>query len=148
MIDYLANNMWQVWAVVAVLGLILELSSGDFFIICFAIGAFFALPVSFFSSIYLQIAVFVVATALSIFFVRPIALRYFHRGEDNRASNGDALPGKTGVVTETIVRQGYGRVSVGGDDWKAVCPTGEELEEGTRVKVVAIDSIIVSVERM
>ena len=39
MMDYLANNMWQLWAVVAVAGLILELSSGDFFIICFAIGA-------------------------------------------------------------------------------------------------------------
>ena len=41
MIEYFLENMWQVWAIVAVLCLILELSSGDFFIICFSIGAVF-----------------------------------------------------------------------------------------------------------
>ena len=39
MIQYLLDNMWQLWAVLAVLGLILELTSGDFFIMCIAIGA-------------------------------------------------------------------------------------------------------------
>ena len=39
MIEYILQNMWQVWAVIAVVCLILELSSGDFFIICFSIGA-------------------------------------------------------------------------------------------------------------
>ena len=39
MIDYLLANMWQLWAVIAVLGLILELTSGDFFLMCIAIGA-------------------------------------------------------------------------------------------------------------
>ena len=42
MIEYLAENMWQVWAIIAIVCLILELSSGDFFIICFSIGAVFA----------------------------------------------------------------------------------------------------------
>ena len=39
MIDYLLQNMWQVWAVIAIFCLILELTSGDFVIICFSIGA-------------------------------------------------------------------------------------------------------------
>ena len=34
MIEYFLQNMWQVWAVIAIACLILELSSGDFFIIC------------------------------------------------------------------------------------------------------------------
>ena len=37
MIDYIMQNLWQMWAVVAVICLILELTAGDFFIICFAI---------------------------------------------------------------------------------------------------------------
>ena len=41
MIDYLAQHLWQMWAVIAVLCLILELTAGDFFIICFSIGAVF-----------------------------------------------------------------------------------------------------------
>ena len=144
-IDYLANNMWTVWAVVALLGLILELSSGDFFIICFAIGALASVVVSFFTNIYIQLLVFSVVTALCIFFVRPFALRYLHKGEDQRVSNGDALTDKVGFVTEAIAAGGYGRVSVGGDDWKAVASDQQPIAVGTRVKVVSIDSIIITV---
>ena len=36
MIEYLAQHLWQMWAVVAVICLILELTAGDFFIICFS----------------------------------------------------------------------------------------------------------------
>ena len=39
MIDYFAANLWQLWTLVVVVCLILELTSGDFFILCFSIGA-------------------------------------------------------------------------------------------------------------
>ena len=42
MIDYFALHMWQIWAILSVVCLILELTAGDFFIICFSIGAVFA----------------------------------------------------------------------------------------------------------
>ena len=42
MIDYLSQHLWQTWAVIAVICLILELTAGDFFIMCFSIGAAFA----------------------------------------------------------------------------------------------------------
>ena len=59
MIEYLAANMWQVWAVVSIVCLILELSSGDFFIICFSIGAVFgAVAAAVGMSIYWQLALF------------------------------------------------------------------------------------------
>ena len=148
MIEYLSANMWQVWAVVAVLGLILELSSGDFFIICFAIGACGAAVVSPFASFYVQLAVFGLITALSIYQVRPFALRYLHKDEPNRVSNADALMGRVGRVTETIEAKGYGRVAIDGDDWKAVSADEAAIPEGTRVKVVGRESIIITVERL
>ena len=146
MIEYLANNMWQVWAVVAVLGLILELSSGDFFIMCFAIGACGAAIVSPFANIYVQLAVFVVITAISIFVVRPFALRYLHKADDDRVSNVDAMIGQQGRVSETIQAGGYGRVAIGGDDWKAVSSSSDEIPVGTRVRVVKVESLIITVE--
>ena len=148
MIEYLSANMWQVWAVVAVLGLILELSSGDFFIICFAIGACGAAVVSPFTSFYVQLAVFGLITALSIYQVRPFALRYLHKDEPNRVSNADALMGRVGRVTETIEAKGFGRVAIDGDDWKAVSADETAIPEGTRVKVVGRESIIITVERL
>ena len=148
MIDYILSNMWQLWAVLAVLGLILELSSGDFFIICFSIGAVGAAVVSPFSGIYVQLGVFIVLTALSIFQVRPFALRYLHRGEDKRLSNGDALIGQIGIVSQSIPVGGYGRVAIGGDDWKAISNVADnELPKGTKVRVTGRESIIITVEK-
>ena len=148
MIEYLAANMWQLWAVVAVLGLILELSSGDFFIICFAIGACGSAIVSPFANIYVQLAVFIVVTALSIFQIRPFALRYLHKADEERVSNADALLGQHGVVSETIKAGGYGRVAIGGDDWKAVSTEDSDIPVDTRVKVIGRESIIITVERL
>ena len=41
MIEYFSSNMWQIWGIIAIVCLILELTSGDFFIICFSIGGVF-----------------------------------------------------------------------------------------------------------
>lgn len=147
MLEYFAANMWQVWAVVAVLGLILELSSGDFFIICFAIGAVGAAVVSPFAGIYVQLAVFAVITLFSIFTVRPFALRYLYKKDSNRPSNADALLGQTGMVSETIQAGGFGRVVIAGDNWKAICTGEEDIPQGTRVRVVGRESIIITVEK-
>ena len=43
MIAYLSTNLWTLWTIIAVLCLIIELGSGDFFVTCFAIGALCAL---------------------------------------------------------------------------------------------------------
>ena len=147
MIEYFSENLWQLWAIVAVLGLLLELTSGDFFIMCFAIGAVGAAIVSPFTSFLVQLAVFAAVTALSIFQVRPFALRYLHRHDENRVSNADALVGQTGVVSQTIpAGGGYGRVAIGGDDWKALASSGATIPQGTRVRVVSLESIILTVE--
>ena len=71
MIDYIMQHLWQLWAAVALICLILELTAGDFFIICFAIGA---VPAAIVAAIgagtYYQIVVFVVVTLVSLFYVR------------------------------------------------------------------------------
>ena len=59
MIEYLAQHLWQMWAVVAVVCLILELTAGDFFIICFSIGSVFAaITAALGGGIYLQLLMF------------------------------------------------------------------------------------------
>ena len=145
MIEYLLANMWQLWAVVAVVGLILEMTSGDFFIMCVAIGAIGAAIVAPFSNIYGQLAVFGLVTLFSLFQVRPIALRYLHRKGEERVSNADALIGRQGRVCTTIQKKGTGYVAIDGDVWKAVSQDGEEIKEGMRVKVVNLESTIITV---
>ena len=147
MADYIMNNVWQVWAIAAVICLILELSSGDFFIICFSIGAVAsAIGAAIGLNIYWQLAIFAAVALASIFFVRPIALRYLHKNEPNRPSNADALIGRIGRVTETIKTGGYERVAIDGDVWKAVSNSATDITAGSTVKITDRKSTIIQVE--
>jgi membrane protein implicated in regulation of membrane protease activity len=149
MIDYFLANMWQVWAVIAIACLILELSSGDFFIICFSIGAVFAIISAILGlSIYWQIFIFAIFSLLSVLFVRPVALRYLHKNEPNKPSNADALLGRTGRVTEPIIAGGNGYVQIDGDLWKAVSNSDTDITVGTTVRVVDRKSTIITVETL
>ena len=149
MIEYFLANMWQIWAVIAIVCLILELSSGDFFIICFSIGAVFAIISAVIGlNIYWQIFIFAIFSLLSVLFVRPIALRYLHKNEPNKPSNADALLGRTGRVTEAIAVGSNGYVQIDGDLWKAVSPSETVIPVGTTVRVIGRESTIISVEEL
>ncbi len=148
MLDYITQNLWLFWTVITFACLILELSSGDFYVTCFAIGALagivsaaVALP------FWLQVVVWAVCSVLSIWLVRPRLVKLLRHGADHRRSNADALLGQVGEVSQVIVKGGYGRVKLDGDDWKSVAPTAlADIEVGTKVKVVGRESIILSVE--
>ena len=147
MIDYFLQNMWQIWAVIAIICLILELSSGDFFIICFSIGAVFAIISAVLGlNVYWQIFIFAIFSLLSVIFVRPVALRYLHKNEPNKPTNADALIGRTGRVTEAISVGGNGYVQIDGDLWKAV--SNANIPVGTTVRVIGRESTIITVETM
>ena len=147
MIDYLAQHLWQMWAVIAVVCLILELMAGDFFIICISIGAVFAaLVAAVGGGIYLQLLTFAVSSFISLFWVRPFAKRYLHKGEDPRVSNADALMGRQGRVVEAVEADGFGRVQIDGDIWKAVTNEQQDIPAGSNVRVVGRESTIITVE--
>ena len=147
MIEYFAQHLWQVWAVVAVICLILEMTAGDFFIICFSIGAVFAAITALIGgNIYWQLLLFAIFTLISLFWVRPFAQRYLHKGEDNRVSNADALMGRQGRVVESVKADGFGRVQIDGDIWKAVSNAPHNIAEGTPVRVIDRASTIITVE--
>ena len=117
------------------------------FIICFSIGAVFALISAVLGlSIYWQIFIFALFTLLSVLFVRPVALRYLHKNDPNKLSNADALMGRTGRVTEEIKAGASGYVQIDGDLWKAV--SNSDIAVGTTVRVIGRESTILTVEQL
>ena len=77
MIEYFSNNLWQFWAILCIVGLILELMSGDFFILCFSIGTFCSILASLCGAGFVaQIIIFAIASALSLWLVRPAMLKW------------------------------------------------------------------------
>lgn len=147
MTELFTSNLWLVWIIVSIVCLILELSSGDFFILCFAIGsAAAAILAGCGASLTWQIIIFAVVSALSLLLVRPTLIKKLHKPHRERLSNAEAMIGQEGRVSDTIEAGGYGRVAIDGDDWKAQSADGASIKKGSRVRVVKMESIIAIVE--
>ncbi len=132
------------WLIVSIVCLIVELIGGNMFMICLSVGA---LATALFAwcgvGIYIDIVIFAILSVVSIIFVRPLMLKYFYNKE--RKSNADALINRIGKVVEPIEKDGYGRVAIDGDVWKAKTVDGMPLEKDKSVKVVERESIIITV---
>ena len=113
---------------------------------CFAVGAVAAAIVSPFSGVYLQLVVFIAVSLASIFLVRPLVMRWMHHEKDFIPSNADAIIGRVATVSQDIPANGFGRVALDGDDWKATAK--ESLDKGEKVTIVARESIILTVEKL
>ena len=147
MIEFFTSNLWLIWVIISIVCLILELSSGDFFLLCFAIGsAVAAIIAGCGANLTWQIILFAVVSALSLLLVRPALIKKLHKPHRVRLSNAEAMVGQEGRVSERIEANGFGRVAIDGDDWKARSIDDSAIEKDQRVRVVKMDSIIAIVE--
>ena len=143
-------DVYQIWLVVAIVLVILEIMTAGFGVICFAIGAVFsALVAGLGGSITWQIVVFAVVSLLTFVFLRPVVIRFLDKKSKEVKTNSDAVIGRKGVVSERIdSAQHTGRVAIDGDDWKAISEDGSVIEKGAEVKIVKLDSIILTVKQL
>ena len=142
-------EVYQIWLVVAISLLIVEICTAAFGSICFAIGAgLAALGAGLGLGVTWQIVIFAVVSLLTFIFLRPFVLRFLDRKSKDVKTNAEALIGRKAIVSERIdASQHTGRVAVDGDDWKAVSEDGSVIEKGTTVEIVKMDSIIVTVKQ-
>lgn len=149
MIEYFQTNLWLMWILVGIFFLILELTSGDFFFMSFALGAVAATLVALCGTgLVPQLLAWIVISIAFLLFVRPFALKYLHRNDKHIATNIDALIGREGKVEEAIAPGESGYVAVDDDVWKAVSRETDVIEVGEKVKIVDRKSLIVTVERI
>jgi len=137
---------WHIW-LLASLGLaISEMSSGDFWLLCIGVGALGAGVVSILPvGLPIQILAFAGGSLLSLGFLRPFLLKRL-QGREVR-TGVDALPGKTGLITEAAGAHSTGRLLVDGEDWRCVAVDGKPLEKGVRVMVLQVDGSTLVVEK-
>ena len=149
MFEYLNSNQWLFWLLISLLCLIIEMASGTFYILCFAIGALLAMVGCWLAfPFWGQVVCFAFFSILSIFAVRPVVLNYLHPEHQERKSNADALEGREGEVIEDIQPQRSGYVKVDGDEWRAVSADGSLIKRGEKVRIVKMESIVATVERV
>lgn len=137
----LVISMSTVWVIALVAFLVLEAITVGLTSVWFAVGALFAWICAILDApVYLQVVVFIVVTALALYFTRPLVKKYINGKVI--PTNADAVIGKECRVTETIDNvSGTGAVYVDGKTWTARSAADEIIEEGTLVTALRIEGV-------
>ncbi|WP_290051077.1 NfeD family protein [Amycolatopsis solani] len=138
-----------VWLIVGIALMIAEVVSGDFVLIMLGVGALFGAGAEVLTgNLFIDVAVFAVASAGMLALVRPALKRRFLAGPTHHTGI-DALIGARAVVLSTVDFEA-GRVKLAGDVWSARSMSEHlpPIQPGTSVTVVEISgaTAVVSAE--
>ncbi len=128
-----------VWLVIIIILLAIELILMNLTAVWVAAGAAVALVFSLCGLPgWSQVAACFAVTVLMMFFVRPVAMKYYHRGR--RQAIDELIIGADGIVLSEInTRQGVGQIAVGEKVWAARGKDPKEIfKPGTVVIVLDV----------
>ncbi|MEG0314231.1 MAG: NfeD family protein [Erysipelotrichaceae bacterium] len=137
------------WIIAAIGAIVLECATPLALVsIWFGIGAIFAAISAYLGiTLYLQIFVFFVISLTSMAIIRPLATKYL-RG-NTVPTNADRLINEQGLITKSIKEDCWGEVKIKGVLWSAISVDQTDIEEGTHIRVIAIEGaklIVKSIE--
>ncbi len=140
-------SMTTLWIVAGVAFLVIEGITVGLTSVWFALGAFAAMVCAMLKApVWLQIAVFIVVSGVTLYFTRPIVKKYVNG--KIQPTNADKIIGEECRVTETIDNiAGTGAVYVDGKTWTARSENDEVIPEGELVTTVRIEGVKVIVNK-
>lgn len=129
------------WLIIMVLFLTVEAATVGLVCIWFAVGALVALLAAMCGAqLWLQIVLFLVVSAATLYFTRPLVRKYVNSKVE--PTNADMVIGKECRVTETVDNiAGTGAVYVDGKTWTARSVSDEVIPEGALVTAKSIDGV-------
>lgn len=132
------------WFILFIFLLVIELLTVNLVTIWFIIGTIFALFTTFITDSFLiQFLVFTIISIISLILMKP----FINKFSKNKKipTNSDRVIGCIGEVVKSIHRNEYGEVKVLNTLWTAT--SKEEIEKGSRVKVISIEGVKLIVEK-
>ncbi len=145
--DYLIANPWIMWLAVGVLFLIVELLTTALVSIWFVPSAIITCLLSFVvDSLLIQVAIFVVLSAVFMVVCRKIYNKHIKKPVDDVDQNENLL-GKTATVTENT-NAITGRILVGDVYWKAVSENGDIIPKGETVKIKSVNGTTLVINKL
>ncbi len=134
------------WFVIALLALVVEISTTELVSIWFIIGAFITMIVSAIwpTNYIAQVCVFVISSILSLIILRPILNKKLKLNQKSDADSINTMIGYVGFCETDIDKDG-GKVNVNGTSWNAKSDTF--IEKGERIKVIKEENITLIVEK-
>ena len=133
------------WFALLVIFIVVEAVTVNMVSAWFATGSLAALVVALLGGkLWLQVAVFLVVSAVALALLRPLAKKHFT--PKITRTNVDAMAGKTCLcVTAVDNLTGVGQVKVGDVEWSARSTTGEPIPAGVQVKIDRVEGVKVYV---
>lgn len=134
-----------VWLGLVILFLIAEGATVSLVSLWFAAGAVVAMFAALLGAgAWLQTGLFLVVSGALLLMLRPVVRRYLV--PKITPTNVDSLVGSTGLVTEAIDNvTASGQVKLGAMEWTARSTTGENIPQGTLIRVDRIEGVKVYV---
>lgn len=140
-------NMTVVWLAILVILVVIELITMGLTTIWFAGGALVAACISIPGTpLMLQILIFLVVSALLLYFTRPVAVKYFNR--DRIRTNVESMIGRQAIVISEINNiEGIGQINTGGMEWSARSSYHNVvIPVGAVVTILGVDGVKLIVE--
>jgi membrane protein implicated in regulation of membrane protease activity len=145
--NLLTNPVWF-WLIAMIIFIIFEVATLGLTTMWFALGSLAAMAVAVVGGkLWLQIAVFVIVSIVTMFCFRKVALNLFNQNREK--TNADGLIGKKGIVTEKISNlHATGQVMISGLEWTARSVNDEvTIENGSVVVIREIRGVKLIVEK-
>lgn len=139
-------TFWQIFSILGIVFLILELLAPTVFFFSLSIGAFVSALVSLFVPYYqVVLTVFAIVSLVSLLLFRPFLRKNSNKSEASGIE--DKYIGKTAKVLEKVTKCS-GVISIYGERWEARLNSDDEVPEGCEVKIVSNQSLVMYVEKM
>ena len=133
------------WLVLFIVLALVELATVNLVSIWFAIGAIITAFVSLeIDNLMIHLAVFTISSILLLLITKPLVKKL--KKKETIPTNLDRVIGKTGIVTEDILKDEIGEVKVLGKRWSAY--SDKEIKKDNKVKVLSINGVKLKVEEI
>jgi membrane protein implicated in regulation of membrane protease activity len=140
-------EIWEIFAIAGLIFVILEMVVPSMFFLNLAVAGFLtAICALFTSSWVILLSVFVVLSILSIAFLRPLLLRNKDSKEKETGMEGKYI-GQIVKVKEPVGKFS-GAITIYDERWEARAEVDEPIPEGSEVRIVKYDSLVLTVERI
>lgn len=135
--------LWQILSICGIAFLIFEMFTPSMFFLNFALASFIVAVLSFYTTnVYTLVIAFFVFSFVSFIFLRPIIMKKISKTNETGINSKyiDKI-----AKADSEINTSSGVISIYGERWEARSENGTVIPQGSEVKIVRNDSIIMYV---
>lgn len=140
--------LWQLYAIVGVVCIILEMIVPSMFFLNLAIAGFITAIISLFINNADMLTIdFIILSLVSLFVLRPLLLRTLKSSKDKETGISGDYIGKIVKVIEPVTKYS-GAITIYDERWDARIEDEGEIPAGSEVRIIRNESLVMYVERV